>query len=155
MKTKKKQIWKASRKPGAKRQKPRNFGCEKLKAEKSGHTKKFKAKSFIINGEAKSQKRKFYHTAFQLCLLVSRLCPIFASLYPGQPNNYYANLIDCETCNQMTFSRSSQLWLWVSFIQNGYRSYGYQWKFSENGYCSYVQQEMVLSRVTAVAVRIS
>jgi len=29
--------------------------------------KKLKAKSFIIDGKAKSQKRKFYHTAFQLC----------------------------------------------------------------------------------------
>ena len=28
--------------------------------------KKLKAQSSIINGRAKSQKRKFYHTAFQL-----------------------------------------------------------------------------------------
>ena len=41
---------------------------KKLKAEKSGHMKKLKAKSFIINGKIESQKRKFYHTAFQLCV---------------------------------------------------------------------------------------
>ena len=63
----KNQSWKASRKSKAKSQKPKNFGCKKLKSEKSGHMKKFKAKSVIIDGNAESRKRKFHHTAFQLC----------------------------------------------------------------------------------------
>ena len=51
---------------------------------KTWHMKKLKAKSFIIDGKAKSQKRKFYHTAFQLwchlkiiCTWLSCTCIIF------------------------------------------------------------------------------
>jgi len=48
------------------------LGVKKLKAEKSGHMKKLKAKSFIIDGKAESQKRKFNHTAFQLWLSICK-----------------------------------------------------------------------------------
>ena len=44
-------------------------GVKSWKLKTSGHMKKLKAKSFIIDGKAESQKRKFYHTAFQLCLV--------------------------------------------------------------------------------------
>ena len=42
-------------------------GIKSWKLKKSGHMKKLKAKSFIIDGKAESQKQKFYHTVFLLC----------------------------------------------------------------------------------------
>ena len=41
------QSWKASQKPKAKSQNPKNFECKELKAEKNGHEK--------------VESRKFYH----------------------------------------------------------------------------------------------
>ena len=44
----------------------KSWKLKKVGTWKSGRMKKLKARSFIIDGKAESQRRKFYHTAFQL-----------------------------------------------------------------------------------------
>jgi len=59
-----------SRKLRAKSRRISGVNSWKRKAEKKFRWRKRKAKSCIIDGKAKSQKRKLYLTAFQLCLWV-------------------------------------------------------------------------------------
>ena len=50
------------------------YKAESWELKTRGNMKKFKAKSFIIDGKAKSRKRKFYYTAFQLCSRMRDSC---------------------------------------------------------------------------------
>jgi len=61
---KKSQSWKASRKPRAKSQKPKNFGYKKLKAEKKWIREKVESQKFYHRWQSQKPKAKVLSYSF-------------------------------------------------------------------------------------------